>query len=73
MAISKECKKSDYPSRVRATELSTAEFIEKYLIANQPLIITGCTADWLSTRKWLNADGTPNFSFLLEQFGKLLE
>ncbi|KAI6176867.1 JmjC domain-containing protein 4 [Aphelenchoides bicaudatus] len=71
MAIYGQCRsKSSYPRRVHVSELSTAEFIDKHLIENEPIIITGCTDNWQAQR-WLNEDGSPNYDFLLEQFGHL--
>lgn len=57
------------PRRVHCSEFAVSEFIDKHLIENQPVIIMGCTQDWQTRKQWIKEDGTPNFEFLLDQFG----
>ncbi|KAI6188364.1 JmjC domain-containing protein 4 [Aphelenchoides besseyi] len=62
---------SDYPPRVPANRMSTAEFIHNYLLPNKPVIITGATKSWKAMERFLRDDGTPNFDSLLKEFGHL--
>ncbi|KAI6215235.1 JmjC domain-containing protein 4 [Aphelenchoides besseyi] len=62
---------SDYPPRVPADQMSTAEFIHNYLLPNKPVIITNATKRWKAMRWILTDDGTPNFDSLLNEFGDL--
>jgi hypothetical protein len=64
-----DASKRYYPRRVFAQEFSVSEFIDKHLIENQPVIISECTRDWQAQQRWIQADGTPDFDFLLDQFG----
>lgn len=62
----------EFPRRVSASEFAVSDFITNHLINNQPVIIRGCTQNWLACDKWLKEDGSPDFSFLLKQFGKVI-
>jgi hypothetical protein len=59
--------------RRAAHGLSTAEFYEKYMLANKPVIITGAMGSWRAMQDWVTSAGTPdarvNTSFLAERFG----
>ncbi|KAG6384783.1 hypothetical protein SASPL_153601 [Salvia splendens] len=55
--------------KVNGKELTYAEFVEKYLDRNQPIILTGLTDDWRACRDWVSGDGKPNLRFFSDQFG----
>ncbi|XP_057804465.1 arginine-specific demethylase JMJ20 [Salvia miltiorrhiza] len=55
--------------KVNGKELSYAEFVEKYLDKNQPVILTGLTDDWRARKDWVSGDGKPNLRFFSDQFG----
>lgn len=74
MAISNDANTNQsFPRRVSANEFAASDFIENHLVANQPVIISGETQNWLAQKQWLNEDGTPDFSFLLKQFGMFIQ
>jgi hypothetical protein len=60
------------PRRVHVSQFGVSEFIDKHLIENQPIIIVGCTQEWLAQKQWVREDGTPDLDFLLDQFGLFL-
>ncbi|CAH9127882.1 unnamed protein product [Cuscuta epithymum] len=55
--------------KVNGKELSYAEFAEKYMNRNQPVILTGLMGDWRSCRDWVTDAGKPNLPFLSTHFG----
>lgn len=60
---------NNLPRRVSASDFSVSEFIEECLIENKPIIITGCTQNWLAVERWINKDRAVDFAFLLDRFG----
>lgn len=64
-------KNEGFPRRVSVKEFAVADFIKEHLLTNKPVIVCGSTQNWLAHKQWLNEDGTPNFSFLLQRFGIL--
>ncbi|KAL3628874.1 hypothetical protein CASFOL_027920 [Castilleja foliolosa] len=55
--------------KVNGKELSYADFVEKYLARNQPVILTGLTDDWRACKDWVSDDGKPNLRFFSAHFG----
>ncbi|KAK4437293.1 2-oxoglutarate and iron-dependent oxygenase JMJD4 [Sesamum alatum] len=55
--------------KVNGKELSYADFVEKYLARNQPVILTGLTEDWQACKDWVSDDGKPNLRFFSTHFG----
>ncbi|KAG6386557.1 hypothetical protein SASPL_151723 [Salvia splendens] len=55
--------------KVNGKELTYAEFVEKYLDRNHPVILTGLTDDWRACKDWVSGDGKPNLRFISDQFG----
>lgn len=46
-------------------------FIEQYLMKNEPCLLgEWATRSWGARKKWVNEDGSPNFSYLCEKYGK---
>lgn len=56
--------------KLNGKELSYSDFVEKYLVQNQPVILTGLMEDWRACKDWVSNDGEPNFDFLSTHFGK---
>lgn len=55
--------------KVNCNELSYADFIEKYLSKNEPVVITGLMDDWRACTDWVLEDGRPNLHFISSNFG----
>ncbi|KAL6583773.1 hypothetical protein OROMI_003062 [Orobanche minor] len=55
--------------KVNGKKLSYADFVEKYLARNQPVILTGLMDDWLACKHWVSYDGKPNLHFFSSHFG----
>ncbi|VFQ97258.1 unnamed protein product [Cuscuta campestris] len=55
--------------KVNAKVLSYAEFAEKYMNKNQPVVLTGLMDDWRSCSDWVTEAGKPNLLFLSTHFG----
>ncbi|WOG95341.1 hypothetical protein DCAR_0414656 [Daucus carota subsp. sativus] len=51
--------------KVNGKEISYAEFAEKYMKKNQPVVLTGLMDDWRACKDWVSPDATPNLSFFL--------
>ncbi|CAI9787324.1 unnamed protein product [Fraxinus pennsylvanica] len=49
--------------------LSYADFVEKYLVQNQPVILTGLMDHWRACKDWVLDNGDPNLRFLSTYFG----
>lgn len=49
--------------------LSYTDFVEKYLVKNQPVILTGLMDHWRACKDWVLDNGDPNFRFLSTYFG----
>ncbi|KAL6524504.1 hypothetical protein OROHE_016175 [Orobanche hederae] len=55
--------------KVNGKKLSYADFVEKYLAGNQPVILPGLMDDWLACKDWVSYDGKPNLHFFSSHFG----
>ncbi|KAL5723892.1 Arginine-specific demethylase jmj20 [Ranunculus cassubicifolius] len=55
--------------RVNGKELSYKEFVERYLVKNQPVVLTGLMDDWKACKDWVSEDLKPNFQFFSTHFG----
>lgn len=65
--------KYDLKNVDRVDKISYHCFFTDYLMTNKPCIITHLeTETWKSRHDWVTSDGLPNFDFLTEQFGLLL-
>lgn len=58
--------------RVNGSELSYAEFREKYMMRNEPVILTGLMDGWRACTDWVSQDGRPNLSFFSQHCGNSL-
>ncbi|KAF9624648.1 hypothetical protein IFM89_012694 [Coptis chinensis] len=58
--------------RVNGKEISYKEFTEKYLVKNEPVVLTGLMDDWKACKDWVTSDGKPNLNFFSTHFGKSL-
>lgn len=56
--------------RVNGKDLSYAEFVERYLAKNQPVVLTGIMDDWRACKDWVDINGNPNLKFFSTHFGK---
>ncbi|GAB4845763.1 hypothetical protein Ancab_039170 [Ancistrocladus abbreviatus] len=56
--------------RVNGKELSYSEFVKRYLVKNQPVVLTGLMDDWRASRDWIDENGNPNLRFFSTHFGK---
>lgn len=56
--------------KVNAKELNNYnEFVERYLLNNQPVLLTGLMDDWRASKDWVSLDGRPNLHFFSTHFG----
>lgn len=55
--------------RVNGKELRYADFAERYLAKNQPVVLTGLIEEWRAYEDWVADDGRPNLGFLSAHFG----
>ncbi|XP_074314928.1 arginine-specific demethylase JMJ20 [Silene latifolia] len=67
--MKKRLKISGEIERVNGKQLSYTEFVEKYLVKNQPVILTGLMDDWRASRDWVDEFGSPNLLFFSTHFG----
>ncbi|GLJ20856.1 hypothetical protein SUGI_0380260 [Cryptomeria japonica] len=58
--------------RVNGSDLSYAEFREKYMMRNEPVILTGLMDGWRACTDWVSQDGRPNLSFFSQHCGNSL-
>lgn len=56
--------------KVNGKELSYSEFVKKYLVKNQPVVLTGLMDGWRACRDWVSENGQPNLYFFSTHFGK---
>ncbi|CAI9112640.1 OLC1v1013111C1 [Oldenlandia corymbosa var. corymbosa] len=56
--------------KVNGKELSYVQFVQNYLVQNQPVILTGLMDDWKACKDWVHQDGKPNLKFISTHFGK---
>ncbi|GMH21500.1 hypothetical protein Nepgr_023342 [Nepenthes gracilis] len=56
--------------RVNGKLLSYSEFVERYLVKNHPVVLTGLMDDWRACKDWVTVNGSPNLSFFSIHFGK---
>eukprot|EP01083_Nonionella_stella_P149570 475277_1 len=54
---------------LRSAQISSSDFLRKFLLKNRPLILTNATSGWNASDLWVSDEGTPNFAYLLENFG----
>lgn len=46
------------------------EFIQCYLLRNEPCVFgEWATKSWKARKLWVKEDGTPNFDYLISEFG----
>ncbi|KAL6997129.1 hypothetical protein U1Q18_007251, partial [Sarracenia purpurea var. burkii] len=55
--------------KVNGIALSYSEFVEKYVVKNQPVVLTGLMDDWRACKDWVLDDGRPNLRFFSTHFG----
>ncbi|XP_027167362.1 jmjC domain-containing protein 4 [Coffea eugenioides] len=55
--------------RVNGKDLSYTQFVQQYLVQNQPVILTGLMEDWRACKDWILEDGKPNLQFFSTHFG----
>lgn len=49
------------------------EFVEQCLLKNKPCLLGDwATRSWGAREKWIKQDGSPNFTYLCENYGLLL-
>ncbi|GAQ84084.1 hypothetical protein KFL_001750210 [Klebsormidium nitens] len=60
----------DEVSHIPAEALSYEAFRREYMLANQPVVVSGATNNWRAFREWRTTDGKPNLALLREKFGK---
>ncbi|XP_057952213.1 arginine-specific demethylase JMJ20 [Malania oleifera] len=58
--------------KVNGKELTYAQFVERYIKKNQPVVLTGLMDDWRASTDWVSPDGQPNLRFFSTHFGKSL-
>lgn len=56
--------------KVNGKELTYGEFVENYLVKNQPVVLTGLMDDWRACKDWVTHNGRPNLQFFSTHFGK---
>lgn len=56
--------------KVNGKELSYSQFVEKYLVENQPVILTGLMEDWRACKDWVFENGKPNLEYFSTHFGQ---
>ncbi|KAJ0049308.1 hypothetical protein Pint_15500 [Pistacia integerrima] len=56
--------------KVNGKELSYSEFVERYLVKNQPVVLTGLMDDWRACKDWVTHNAHPNLQFFSTHFGK---
>ncbi|KAJ7556404.1 hypothetical protein O6H91_05G081700 [Diphasiastrum complanatum] len=49
--------------------LQYMEFWKKYMWSNKPVVLTGLMDDWRACKEWVTEAGTPDLSFLSQNFG----
>ncbi|KAL7222807.1 hypothetical protein ACSBR1_024497 [Camellia fascicularis] len=55
--------------KVNGKELSYSQFVERYLVKNQPVVLTGLMDGWRACKDWVLHDGQPNLCFFSTHFG----
>ncbi|KAF5957529.1 hypothetical protein HYC85_004754 [Camellia sinensis] len=55
--------------KVNGKEVSYSHFVERYLVKNQPVVLTGLMDGWRACKDWVLDDGQPNLSFFSTHFG----
>ncbi|GAB2269809.1 Arginine-specific demethylase jmj20 [Dionaea muscipula] len=68
--LKKELRIGGEIERVDGRELTYTQFVERYLVKNQPVVLTGLMDDWRASRDWVNSNGSPNLRFFATHFGK---
>ncbi|KAI0523165.1 hypothetical protein KFK09_005557 [Dendrobium nobile] len=56
--------------RVDGRKLSYADFVDRYLKNNLPVVLTDLMDGWQACTDWVTADGRPNIRFFADHFGK---
>lgn len=57
-------------SRVDSRELTYSQFVDRYLVKNQPVVLTSLMDDWRACVDWVKPNGSPNLGFFAECFGE---
>lgn len=55
--------------KVNGKELSYSDFVQRYLLKNEPVVLTGLMDDWRACKDWVLPDGRPNLPFFSTHFG----
>ncbi|XP_047341595.1 2-oxoglutarate and iron-dependent oxygenase JMJD4 [Impatiens glandulifera] len=55
--------------KVNGKNLTYAEFAERFLSKNKPVLLTGLMVDWRASKDWVLDDGRPNLPFFSSHFG----
>ena len=50
------------------SSLTRADFEERFLKTNLPVVLTGATSGWRAAREWVTASGAPDMQLLAEAF-----
>lgn len=56
--------------KVNGGELSYSDFVERYLMKNQPVVLRGLMDGWRACKDWVTHTGQPNLNFFSTNFGK---
>ncbi len=57
--------------RIQASDLSLAEFEERFMAQNVPVIIQGVSSLWRSTKEWIREEPSKGINFRsLDCFGE---
>lgn len=56
--------------KVNGKELNYSEFVERYMVKNKPVVLTGLMDHhWRACTDWVTPDGKPNLQFFFNHFG----
>ena len=56
--------------KVNSDELSYNDFVERYLLKNQPVVLRGLMDGWTASKDWVTHTGQPDLKFFSSHFGK---
>eukprot|EP01018_Ginkgo_biloba_P008913 Gb_12478 [translate_table: standard] len=55
--------------RVDGRQVTYGEFKKKYMMGNEPVLLTGLMDQWSACQDWVTDNGQPNLSFFSDHFG----
>lgn len=55
--------------KVNGKDLSYSDFVQRYLLKNEPVVLTGLMDGWRACSDWVLPDGRPNLPFFSTHFG----